>query len=293
MTKQFKKAAIIGVGLIGGSLALTLRQKKLVASITGIGRAGSANLELAKRMGVVDEVSHDIVEGVKGADLVIVAVPVRKIASSIIKATASLTAPCVITDVGSVKKAIIIEVERCLPAGIDFVPGHPIAGTEHSGVESAFISLFQNRVCILTPTEKTSKAAVEAVKRMWEATGSKVVSMDAATHDKILSAVSHLPHMIAYTLVNAVADAGSGTLDALNYSAGGFRDFTRIASSSPEMWVDICAMNKDNIIDMIGKFEKTLTELKKQLIANDFEGVKAGFEKAKHIRDSITPALKK
>lgn len=292
MPVHFKKAAIIGVGLIGGSLAMAMKHKRMADTIVGIGR-GKANLKLAMRLGVVDSVTVDIESGVAGADLVVVAVPVLKIGETIKKAASGLTSPCIITDVGSVKKAIIDECEAALPNGITYVPGHPIAGTENSGVESAMANLYNERVCILTPTSNTPQADIGKIREMWQEAGSRVVIMDAATHDRLLAAISHLPHMIAYTLVNTVAAAGEKNIDFLKYSAGGFRDFTRIASSSPEMWTDVCAMNKDNIIGMIENFQRQLETLKRLMAKDDFKGVKANFEDAKKIRDSIITDAKK
>ena len=292
MPVHFKKVAIIGVGLIGGSLAMAMKHQRMADTIVGIGR-GIENLELAKRLGVVDSISLDVESGVAGADLVVVAVPVLKTGGMIKKAASGLTPPCIITDVGSVKKAIIDECEAGLPKGITFVPGHPIAGTENSGVEAAMANLYKKRVCVLTPTSNTPQADIATVREMWTEVGAKVVIMDAAAHDRILSAISHLPHMIAYTLVSTVAASGEKNIDFLKYSAGGFRDFTRIASSSPEMWTEVCAMNKDNVVGMIENFQRQLEALKRLIAQGDFKGVKETFESAKKIRDSITTAGKK
>lgn len=283
---HFKKVAIIGVGLIGGSLAQVLRRDGLATEIIGIGR-GLPNLEAAKRLGIVDSFTRDIGEGVKDADLVVVAVPVLKIAETIRQAAPYLKPGCIVTDVGSVKGDVIREVEPLIPEGVQFVPGHPIAGTEHSGAEAAFPTLYVGRKCILTPTDRTDKAALEKVRLIWEATGAKVVVMDQATHDMILAAVSHLPHVIAYTLVNTVGDMEDAGIDALGYSAGGFRDFTRIASSSPEMWSDICAMNKEQILNTIGSFTKRLERLRALIESQDLTGLKKEFERAKTLRDSL------
>lgn len=286
---HFNKVAIIGVGLIGGSLALVLKRKGLAGEIVGIGR-GLPNLEAAKRLGIVDSFTRDIGEGVKDADLVVVAVPVLKIADTIRQAAAHLKPGCIVTDVGSVKGAVITEVEAVVPEGVHFVPGHPIAGTEHSGAEAAFPELYINRKCILTPTPKTDAAALNAVRLAWEATGAKVVVMDAPLHDMILAAVSHLPHMIAYTLVNTVGDMEDSGIDALSYSAGGFRDFTRIASSSPEMWSDICAMNKEQILKTIEGFRTRLEGLRELIEKEDLLALKAEFGRAKNLRDSLIKA---
>ncbi len=281
----FNKVAIIGVGLIGGSLAISMREKEMAGSITGIGR-GLKNLEAALRLGVVDSITRDVAEGVKGADLVVVAVPVLKIADVVKAMMPALKKGAVITDVGSVKEAVIAGVEPCLKAGVAFVPGHPVAGTENSGVEAAMAGLFINRKCILTPTGRTDKLALEKVKAMWEEAGSEVVVMDARTHDRVLAAISHLPHMIAYSLVNTVEDVEK-EVEVLSYSAGGFRDFTRIASSSPEMWADICAMNRAAILEMIDRFTERLGMLRARIEAGDHEGVKGEFERAKGVRDEL------
>lgn len=286
MTIHFNKVAIIGVGLIGGSLAIVLRRKGIADSIVGIGR-GVANLDNAKRLGVVDAVTQDIGAGVKDADLVVVAVPVLKIGETVHKAAPNLKKGCILTDVGSVKQSVIDEVAPIIPQGVHFVPGHPIAGTENSGVEAALPDLFTGRTCILTPMEKTDPRAVETIKTMWQEAGSKVIIMDAALHDRALAAVSHLPHMIAYTLVNTIADIKEKMPEILDYSAGGFRDFTRIASSSPEMWSDICAMNKESIVKTITDFQKRLEDLKKKVKAGDLSGLREDFERAKRLRDTL------
>lgn len=283
---HFKKVTVIGVGLIGGSLALVLRRKGLAGTIVGVGR-GEKNLETAMRLGIIDSFTRDIAEGVKDSDLVLVAVPVLKIAGTIKKMAPHLKPGCIVTDAGSVKKAVVDEVEPIIPSGVHFVPGHPIAGTEHSGAEAAFPELYIDRKCILTPTSKTDKRALETVKKVWEAAGSRVTVMDALAHDRILAAVSHLPHMIAYTLVNTVADLHERGGDALSYSAGGFKDITRIASSSPEMWCDICAMNKEAIVSTIEGFQARLESLKKLIKDGDLAGLKDDFERAKGVRDSL------
>lgn len=283
---HFKNVAIIGVGLIGGSFAMVLRKDGLASEFVGIGR-GLPNLETAKKRGIIDSFTQTIGEGVKDADLVVVAVPVLKIAETIRQAAPHLKKGCIVTDVGSVKGDVIKEVEPLIPEGVHFVPGHPIAGTEHSGAEAAFAELYIGRKCILTPTPKTDSAALDKVRRAWEATGAKVVVMDAASHDMILAAVSHLPHMIAYTLVNTVGDMENAGVDALSYSAGGFKDFTRIASSSPEMWSDICAMNREQILNTIDSFRKRLEGLRALIERQDLSTLKTEFERAKRLRDSL------
>ncbi len=286
MTVHFKKVAIIGVGLIGGSLAIELRRKALADSIVGVGRS-AANLDAAKRLGVVDDVTQDIGAGVNDADLVVISVPVLKIGETVSRAATNLKKGCILTDVGSVKQSVIEVVASRIPAGVHFVPGHPIAGTENSGAEAALPDLFAGRTCVLTPPGNTDPDALYAVKTMWQEAGAKVIIMDAAMHDSVLAAVSHLPHMIAYTLVNTIADIKEKMPDILDYSAGGFRDFTRIASSSPEMWSDICAMNKEPIVKTISDFQRKLGELRNKVEAGDLAGIRADFERAKMLRDTL------
>ena len=292
---HFNKVAIIGVGLIGGSLAIILREKGIAKNIVGVGR-GIKNLKTAKKLGVVNSYTQDAREGVQDADLVVVAIPVASITKVIKEALPSLKKGAIVTDVGSVKKNIVDEVEKILPDTIHFVAGHPIAGTENAGVEAAFPTLFQNRRCILTPAKKTNKAALEKVKKLWEIAGSEVILMDAEKHDKILAAVSHLPHVVAYCLVNTVSNihvpegfnrGNDFNASIVKYSAGGFKDFTRIASSPPEMWRDICLLNKDAILDVVRRFKETLIGLEEMIKKSDGDGLQKEFEKAKEVRDGL------
>jgi len=286
MEPYFKKLTVIGVGLIGGSLALALRKKGMVGEIVGVGRS-IPNLELAAKLDVIDKFTTDPAAGIIGADLVVIATPVASMAEMMKKIATYLKEGAIVTDVGSVKGAITREAETLLPAGVYFVGGHPIAGTEESGVCAAFPALFEKHRCILTPTAKTDKEALKKIKEIWEAAGSEVILMDAEKHDSILAAVSHLPHVIAYSLVNTVDDVKDFEESILKYSAGGFRDFTRIASSSPEMWRDICLLNREAVIDMITRFEKSLSRLKRYIKESDGHEIFKEFDKSKKARDSI------
>ncbi len=286
MEPYFKKLTIIGVGLIGGSLAIVLRKKGMVGEIVGVGRSIS-NLELAVKLDVIDKFTTDPAAGVMDADLVVIATPVASIAGIVKKIAPYLKEGAIVTDVGSVKGTIVKETEGLLPTGIHFVGGHPIAGTEESGVGAAFPTLFEKNKCILTPSAKTDKDALEKIRKVWEAAGSDVILMDADKHDSILAAVSHLPHVIAYSLVNTVDDVRDFEESILNYSAGGFRDFTRIASSSPEMWRDICLINKEAVLDMITRFEKSLSKLKGYIKESNGHEIVKEFDKSKKARDSI------
>ena len=285
MTVHFGKVAIIGVGLIGGSLAMVMREKGLTGSIVGIGR-GVENLKTAKELGVVDAYTTDVTEGVKGADLVVLATPVGTTLSVAEKMVPYLKKGTIITDVGSVKEEIVTSIEGLIPSHLHFVGGHPVAGTERSGVKAAFLTLYKNRKCILTPTERTDPGALEKIKLLWEAAGSEVVIMEPRSHDRILSIVSHLPHIVAYALVNTLVDM-EGSHKILNYCAGGFKDFTRIASSSPEMWRDISVQNRERILEAITLFQETIDRLKKLIDEGDGRKTLKEFQKAKKVKEII------
>ena len=285
-TKLVPKLTVIGVGLIGGSLALALKKAGLVGEVVGVGR-GRANLQTALDRGVIDRFTHDVAEGVTGADLVFLATPVQTLAQVASVALLHMKPGAVLTDGGSVKKTVIEQIEPLLRPGVHFVPGHPIAGTEQSGSAAAFASLYEGRRCILTPTEKTDPAALDLVRKVWQAAGSEVVVMDADKHDRVLAAVSHLPHMVAYALVNTVSCEDRFGENILNYSAGGFRDFTRIASSDPTMWRDIAMTNREALLEVVGYFETVLAELKSDIAAGDDERLFNFFLRSKERRDAI------
>jgi len=281
-----KRMTVIGVGLIGGSLARVLRQKGAVGEIIGVGRS-EGNLRRAVELGVIDRYSTDPCEGVKGADLVFLATPVCSIASLLARIRGFLTHDCIVTDGGSVKETIVAECESLMPAGIHFVGGHPIAGTEKSGVDASFPTLYQGKRCIVTPTPLTDRRALDTVVRMWEIAGSEVVTMDASKHDRIVAAISHLPHMVAYSLVNAVEGYDRLDESILSYSAGGFRDFTRIASSDPVMWRDIALMNRDALLEMIDLFSGYFSRLRALVENRDGQGLENFFAESKKSRDAI------
>ncbi len=287
MEKLFiPRLAVIGVGLIGGSLALALKEAGAVGEVVGIGR-GQANLDKALELGVVDRVTRDPAEGVAGADLVFLATPVLSLTQVAAAVAPHLKEGAVLTDGGSVKGAVAEAVEPLLPKGVHFVPGHPIAGTEKSGAEAAFATLYRKRRCILTPTPRTDPAALELVRRVWETAGSEVVLMDVEKHDRVLAAISHLPHMVAYSLVNAVGSYDRYEENILEYSAGGFRDFTRIASSDPDMWRDIALTNSEAVLEMMERFETFFAELKEDVRRGDASRLFEFFQRSKEMRDAI------
>jgi len=281
-----QRLCIIGVGLIGGSLARILREKGEVGEVVGVGR-GEANLRRAVELGVIDRYELDPVAGVAGADLIFLGTPVCSIAAVVANIAPHLAPGCIVTDGGSVKGEIVAPCEALMPPGTFFVGGHPIAGTEHSGVEASFASLYQGRRCIITPTTATDPLALQKVVRMWELAGSEVVLMDVEKHDRVLAAISHLPHMVAYALVNAVGGYDRFEEGILPYSAGGFRDFTRIASSDPVMWRDIALMNREGILEMMDFFSRYFAELRSLVDAEDGAGLEAFFARSKEQRDAI------
>lgn len=282
---HFRRMAIIGVGLIGGSLALVCREKGIVSEVIGVGRS-EKNLQEAVALKAIDSYSFKAEDAVQGADLVILAAPVRSLIRLAHDIAPHLTPGAIVTDVGSVKGPLT-EIDDILPEGTYFVAGHPIAGKEKSGVTAAVPQLFQDAKCILTPTSKTNPDAVNTVQKMWEAAGARVLRMTPEAHDHVFAAVSHLPHVIAYALVNTLLELEKESEGIISYSAGGFRDFTRIAASHPEMWRDICLMNKENILEMLDRYENSLAKMKSLIQSDDAEGLYNEFEKARQVREKL------
>ena len=280
------KLAVVGVGLIGGSLALALKEAGVVGHVVGIGR-GLPNLETALRLGVVDSYTRDIAAGVAEADVVFLATPVQALGALAKQAMPHLKPGAILTDGGSVKQAVIDAIEPHLRDDVHFIPGHPIAGTENSGAEAAFATLYCDRRCILTPTANTDAAALDRIRSMWQLVGSQVVIMDVEKHDRVLAAISHLPHMVAYALVNAVGSYDRYNENILEYSAGGFRDFTRIASSDPTMWRDIALTNREALVEMMEQFETFFAELKEDVAIGSADRLFEFFRRSKKSRDEI------
>jgi prephenate dehydrogenase len=278
--------AVVGVGLIGGSLARVCKEKGLVSRVVGLGR-GQANLRKALELGVIDVLETDWRKGIRGAELVVLATPVEGIVELLPRIAPLCGDETLLTDVGSVKGAIVEAAERALPRPGLFVGGHPIAGTENSGVEASFASLFTDRKTILTPTERTDPKALRRVRRLWEKAGANVVLMDRQDHDRVMGFVSHLPHIVAYALVHTVyrEDRKGGNL--AGFSAGGFLDFTRIASSHPEMWRDICRMNRDALLEAVDSFSRTLDEFRTMISAKNGTGLEHHFDQCRRARADL------
>jgi len=277
---------IIGVGSIGGSLATALRAAKVVNKIIGVGR-NSRQLDIAKQSSVIDETSTDIVSAAKQSDVIVVATPLGTMAEVFEQLKDCLPEETVLTDVGSAKQQVINDVESCfskLPPR--FIPGHPIAGTEKSGVQAASADLFKQRRVILTPHNNTDVTALELVRKMWQACGAEVIDMQAVHHDEVLAATSHLPHMLAYALVDTLARMDDNR-EIFDYAAGGFRDFTRIASSDPQMWHDICVANREQLTKVLHAFNEDLQRLTKAVESADSEFLKETFIRAKTARDKF------
>jgi prephenate dehydrogenase len=283
---MIKRLAVIGVGLIGGSFSRALKAAGAVQRVIGFD-LDSENLAEALQLGVIDEIAADYASAVSSADLVFLAVPVRAMTAAVAACAPYLPAGCVVTDGGSVKEELVVACEPLMPEGCHFVGGHPIAGTEHSGAKASFATLFQGRRCILTPTSRTDQQALELVQRLWEAAGSRVECMEPLTHDRVFAAVSHLPHMVAYALVHAVDRSAEEEENILAFSAGGFRDFTRIASSDPSMWRDIALMNRLPLLAVLDRYQQEFAALKEKVAAGDGAWLENYFTTSKRLRDEI------
>ncbi|HIJ85360.1 MAG: prephenate dehydrogenase [Magnetococcales bacterium] len=282
-----KKLTVIGLGLIGGSLARALKERDCVGEVVGVNRTRSS-LEKGMELGVIDGFTTDPVEGVRGANMVLVATPVRSIVPTVRVIAPGLMPGAVVTDAGSVKGQIVLDCEAAMPEGVHFVGGHPIAGTEHSGVEASFATLFEGSRTILTPTAGTAKDALELVTIVWEAVGSRVETMDPRHHDQVLAATSHLPHLMAYNIVKTLSDLENDVQsEVFRFAASGFRDFTRIASSDPTMWRDICLENRGAILDMIDRFGRDLDLLRGWVAAGDGDSLHRIFAQSRDTRDRV------
>jgi cyclohexadieny/prephenate dehydrogenase len=286
----FARVALIGIGLIGSSLARVLRRDRLAGEIVACDRR-QATLDTVLRLGLADRVTLDPADAVQGADLVVVGTPLSAYAEIGRRIGSALAPGAVVSDVGSVKEAVIHDLAPSLPTGVHLVPGHPVAGTEHSGPEAGFAELFRDRWCILTPPPGTDAAAVDAVTRLWQAAGMKVVTMDAAHHDVVLAITSHLPHLIAYTIVGTATDLEDALKsEVIKFSAGGFRDFTRIAASDPVMWRDVFLSNREAVLAMLQRFTEDLTALQRAIRWGEGDKLEELFTRTRAIRRSIIEA---
>jgi len=283
----FERAAIIGVGLIGSSIARAARRKGAAKRIV-IADNSPAARERAAALGLGDEIAGSAAEAVAGADFVVLCVPVGANEAVAAEIAPALKSGAIVSDVGSVKGAVIAALAPHLPASVHLVPAHPVAGTEQSGPDAGFATLFRNRWCILTPPEDADPDAVARVAAFWRAIGSNVETMSAAHHDLVLAITSHVPHLIAYNIVGTAYDLGESTRsEVLKFSAGGFRDFTRIAASDPTMWRDVFLNNKDAVLEALGRFSEDLTALQRMIRRGDGDGLFDLFSRTRAIRRGI------
>ena len=290
MTVMFDRVALIGLGLIGSSLSHIMRRMNLAGQICGYAKS-AATRNRAAEIGLVDSIADSAGLAVTGADLVILCIPVGTYAEIAREIGPSLKAGCILTDVGSVKSAIVRDVSPFIPPGVHFVPGHPIAGTEQSGPDAGFAELFANRWCIITPLPGSDSWAVSRLEAFWRACGSNVELMTPEHHDLVLAITSHLPHLIAYNIVATAADLEEVTSsEVIKFSAGGFRDFTRIAASDPIMWRDVFLNNRDAVLEMLGRFSEDLSALQRAIRWGDGETLHSLFTRAREIRRGIIAA---
>jgi len=287
---MFKKVCIIGCGLIGSSIARGIKKNKLATKIVSSNRSNDTNKKV-KKLKIVDESSSNSKKIVKGSDLIIIASPLSSYKNIILKIKSSLKNGAILTDVGSTKKNVISLIEKNIPENVSWISSHPIAGTEESGPESGFSELFKNRWCILTPSKKSKVKDVKLLEKFWQKLGSRVDVMDAKKHDYILSITSHMPHLIAYNIVNTTLKIKKKKdRNIIKYSAGGLRDFTRIAASNPIMWRDIFIQNQKNTSKMVDIFIENLKDLKKAIKSKNEKKLEKIFTETKKIRKEIIKA---
>ena len=290
MAVIYQRVALVGLGLIASSMYWAMKRGGLAGEVTGFART-EATRETARRIGLCDRVCDTVHDAVADADLVVLCVPVGVMGQVTAEIAGSLKPGCTVTDVGSVKRDVIANVTPHLPEGVQFIPGHPLAGTEHSGPESGFAELFENRWCMLIPIEGTDPEATARLRSLWEGMGANVEEMDAEHHDLVLAVTSHTPHLIAYTMVGVADDLRRVTdSEVIKYSAAGFRDFTRIAASDPTMWRDVFLSNKDATLEILGRFTEELFALQRAIRRGDGDHLHAYFTRTRAIRRSIIQA---
>jgi cyclohexadieny/prephenate dehydrogenase len=289
MSVIYNKVALIGLGLIASSMALAMKRGGLAGTITGYARSQETR-DIARELDLC-EVSESAAEAVQGADLVVLCVPVGAMAAVMADIGPLLKPGATLSDVGSVKKAVIEAVTPFVPEGVHFVPAHPLAGTEHSGPRAGFATLFDNRWCIIVPTEGSDRAAVERLEKLWQGIGANTDEMDAEHHDLVLAVTSHTPHLIAYTMVGVADDLSRVTdSEVIKYSAAGFRDFTRIAASDPTMWRDVFLTNKEATLEILGRFTEELFSLQRAIRTGDGAHLHDYFTRTRAIRRGIIDA---
>ena len=290
MSQVYDRVALIGLGLIASSMFWAIKRAGLAGEVTGYARSQETR-DTARRIGLCDRVCDSAREAVEGADLVVLCVPVGAMGQVAADLAPALKPGATVSDVGSVKRAVIDAVAPHIPSGVHFIPAHPLAGTEHSGPESGFESLFDNRWCLLVPDNGADEQAIVALQQLWQGMGANVDRMDPAHHDLVLAVTSHAPHLIAYTMVGVADDLSRVTdSEVINYSAAGFRDFTRIAASDPTMWRDVFLSNKDATLEILGRFTEELFALQRAIRREDGAHLHDYFTRTRQIRRGIIEA---
>jgi len=286
----FDRVALIGLGLIGSSLARVIKRDHLAGHVAGTARSQKTR-DKAWKLGYLDSVHDDPQHCVKGADLVVVCAPLGAYAEIGAAIRDHLAPGSIVSDVGSAKQSVIRDLGPLIPDGVHLIPGHPVAGTEHSGPESGFAELFQGRWCILTPPPGSDEKAVERLAELWRRAGSQIEIMEPGHHDRVLAITSHLPHIIAYTIVSTATDLADATQsEVVKFSAGGFRDFTRIAASDPVMWRDVFLNNREAVLEMLGRFNEDLTALQRAIRWGEGDKLQELFTRTREIRRGIIDA---
>jgi cyclohexadieny/prephenate dehydrogenase len=286
----FDKIALVGIGLIGSSLARVIRRQTLAKEII-VSTRSADTLRRAEELKLGDRYTTDAADAVRDADLVIISVPVGASGAVAAEIAPALKPGAIVTDVGSTKRSVIAQMQPELPTNVHFIPGHPLAGTEKSGPDAGFADLFENRWCIFTPLPDTDPDALEKLSEFWRRCGSNIDTMDPEHHDMVLAIVSHLPHIIAYNIVGTADDLQAVTKsEVIKYSASGFRDFTRLAASDPTMWRDVCLHNKDAILEMLARFSEDLASLQRAIRWGDGEKLFDMFTRTRAVRRSIIEA---
>ncbi len=290
MPALFNKVTLIGIGLIGSSIARVIKRDKIARHLVAVAKS-KKTIDTVLKLGIADSVTLDSSEAVKDADMVMLCSPLGTYKKIMREIGPNLKRGCILTDVGSVKGCVFedIEIEKLL--GVNLVPAHPVAGTEYSGPEAGFVELFEGRWCVITPDKTASKESIEKICNLWEAAGSNVEIMDPNHHDQIMAMTSHLPHLISYTIVGTATDLEKSLVsEVVKYSAGGFRDFTRVAASDPTMWGDIMIKNKEAVLEILQRFNEDLTALQRAIRWDEYDLIHDFFSKTRKIRKEVIQA---
>ena len=290
MPALFNKVTLIGIGLIGSSIARVIKRDKIARHLVAVAKS-KKTIDTVLKLGIADSVTLDSSEAVKDADMVMLCSPLGTYKKIVREIGPNLKRGCILTDVGSVKGCVFedIEIEKLL--GVNLVPAHPVAGTEYSGPESGFVELFEGRWCVITPDKTASKESIEKICKLWKAAGSNVEIMDPNHHDQIMAMTSHLPHLISYTIVGTATDLEKSLVsEVVKYSAGGFRDFTRVAASDPTMWGDIMIKNKEAVLEILQRFNEDLTALQRAIRWDEYDLIHDFFSKTRKIRKEVIQA---